>query len=317
MFLTFDRSISKLIMSAGMSTPLTVLHAERGDAEIIELEFLDNGQLVTPTELEVFRFVAKPWDDWQAAAHVKAIDFTYNASTRRWEAAVNYNVDLLNALLRIGTTDPSGENAFTADLMCQLAWKPTSSTVGWRRSQRVKLIVNNNVWRGTETDPASGDPEESAVLPTKIPVFRAITADIVNNNSTANTLIDIAPASGPALSFPVESGALYQFEFTIPYNAAAMATGARFCINGPAKSLLATNGRWPLTGTTEVVANHSDYNLPSTCGATSLAAGNVATIKGVIAPTASGNVIARVASEVSGSAITVKAGACVSYVRLS
>jgi hypothetical protein len=125
MLLTFDQAISKLVISAGMSTPVTSLYAERGDAEIIELEFLDNGQAVTPTELEVFRFVAKPEDDWQAVAHVKAGDFTYNASTGRWQASVNYNADLLNALLLIGSTDPAGENAFTASLMCQLAWKPT------------------------------------------------------------------------------------------------------------------------------------------------------------------------------------------------
>jgi hypothetical protein len=175
------------------------------------------------------------------------------------------------------------------------------------------LIVNNNVWRGDETDPVTGDPEESAVLPTMIPVFRAITSDVVNNHATANTIADIT-----GLSFPVEAGAVYQFEFTIPYNAAASGTGARFCINGPASpTLLATTAHWPLTSTTEQTANHSAYDLPSGCGANSLATGNVATIKGIIKPSASGNVIARFASEVANSAITVKAGACVSYVRLS
>lgn len=313
MLLTFDRKLSLLIMSAGMSTPVQTLTAERGDAEILELEFLDDGLPVTPTELEVFRFVAKPEDEWQADAHVKASTFTYNAASGRWQASVNYHADLLNDLLLIGTADPAGENAFTSNLMCQLAWKPTSATVGWRRSQRVKFVVNNNVWRGSETDPYTGDPEESAVLPTMIPVFRAITSDVVNNHATANTLADIT-----GLSFPVESGAVYQFEFTIPYAAAATTTGARFCINGPASpTLLNTVASWPLTSTTQSIANHSAYDLPAACNVSSLTAGNVATIKGIIKPSADGTVIARFASEVSGSAITVKAGACVSYVRLS
>ncbi|GAA5141285.1 hypothetical protein GCM10023213_25150 [Prosthecobacter algae] len=55
------------------------------------------------------------------------------------------------------------------------------------------------------------------------------------------------------------------------------------------------------------------YDTPAGAGATSLAAGNVAIIKGTVKPSADGDVIARFASEVSGSAITVKAGACVSF----
>lgn len=313
MLLIFDRATSKLCMSTGMQTPVTQLTAERGDAETLELIFCDQGIPVVPTELEVFRFVAKPELEWQAAAHVLASAFTYSATTGRWHAAVNYNVTLLNALLLIGSELPAGENAETTTLMCQLAWKPTAATVGWRRSQRVNFIVNNNVWRGDETDPATGTPEESAVLPTMIPVFRTITSDVINNNATANTIADIT-----GLSFPVTAGAVYQFEFTIPYNAAATTTGARFAVTGPASpTLLATNAEWPVTSTTTKIANHSAYNLPSTCSTDSLTTGNVATIRGIIKPSASGNVIARFASEIANSAITVKAGACVSYVQLA
>lgn len=313
MLLTFDRKNSLLVMSAGNSMPITSLNAERGDAEILELEFIDDGLPVTPTELEVFRFVAKPNLEWQADAHVKASTFTYNAASGRWQASVNYVTTLLNALLLIGTTDPVGENSVTTDLMCQLAWKPTAATSGWRRSQRVKFVVNNNVWRGSETNPVTGTPEESAVLPTMIPVFRTITADVVNNNATANTIADIT-----GLYFPVDADAVYHFEFTIPYSAAAATTGARFAINGPASpTLLAITAEWTLTSTTKTLANHSAYDLPSAANASSLTAGNLATVKGIIKPSASGNVIARFASEVANSAITVKAGACVSYTQLS
>jgi hypothetical protein len=146
-----------------------------------------------------------------------------------------------------------------------------------------------------------------------IPVFRTITSDVVNSNATANTIADIT-----GLSFPVDAGGVYQFEFTIPYNAAATTTGARFGIDGPATpTLLATTAQWPLTSTTLKLANHSAYDLPSTCGTDSLTTGNVAIIRGIIKPSASGNVIARFASEVANSAITVKAGACVSYVQLA
>ena len=135
------------------------------------------------------------------------------------------------------------------------------------------------------------------------------TADVVNNNVTANTIADVT-----GLSFAVSAGVRYWFRFVIPYTAAATTTGSRWSINGPANTLLFYRSTYTLTATTETLnAAVTGYNLPATCNATSVAAGNVAFIEGVVQPSVDGTVIARFASEVTLSAITAKAGAMVDY----
>ena len=134
-------------------------------------------------------------------------------------------------------------------------------------------------------------------------------ADVVNNNATANTLADVT-----GLSFDVTSGVRYWFRFIIPYTAAAATTGSRWSINGPATTLLFYRSTYTLTVTSETLnAALTAYNLPVTCNATSVAAGSVAFIEGVVQPSANGIVIARFASEVTLSAITAKAGAMVDF----
>jgi hypothetical protein len=70
---------------------------------------------------------------------------------------------------------------------------------------------------------------------------------------------------------------------------------------------------YAITATSQTVNYSSAYDFPTASNATSLAAGNVAIIEGHILPSSSGNVIARFASEISGSAITALAGATVNY----
>lgn len=141
----------------------------------------------------------------------------------------------------------------------------------------------------------------------------AINADVINANGTANTIADVT-----GLQFPVTSGETSFFEFIIPYTAAATTTGSRWSINGPATSFLAYESEYSLTATT--VTRNSGvvaYDNPATSNATSVATtGNIARIWGVITPSASGNVVARFASEVASSAITAKAGAFVRYMRV-
>lgn len=134
-------------------------------------------------------------------------------------------------------------------------------------------------------------------------------ADVVNNNATANTLADIT-----GLSFAVTSGVRYWFRFIIPYTAAATTTGSRWTINGPATTLLFYRSTYTLTTTSETLnAALAAYNLPAASNASSVVAGNVAIIEGIIQPSADGTVIARFASEVTLSAITAKAGAMVDF----
>jgi hypothetical protein len=311
MLLILDRKHQLLVLSEGMLAPQTFIEGRRGDGENIELVFLDDGAPVTPTGLEEFRFVAKPQDtDWDSAAHALASTWVRNTSTGRYQARVNYNTTLLNALLLIAST-VSNENEYV-DLDAQLAWR-TSNTTTWWRSQRVTFRLHNSVWRGNETDPTSGTAEESIASAAKSPQFLVIDTDVVNNNATANTIADITD-----LEFPVQSGARYHFRFSIPYTAAATSTGARFSITGPASpTYLAYRSDYTLTASTRTTNEGlGTFDLPATANATSLSTGNIAIIEGFIRPSADGVVKGRFASEVSSSAITVKAGACVQFTKL-
>jgi len=131
-----------------------------------------------------------------------------------------------------------------------------------------------------------------------------LTSDVTNNNGTANRIADVT-----GLSFSVTAGNTYQFEATCAYTAAATTTGSRWSINGPAApTLLNYTSRYTLTATTITTNSATAYDIPAASNATSLTAGNVAHITGIIKPSASGTVVVRFASEVASSAIVAKAG---------
>lgn len=142
---------------------------------------------------------------------------------------------------------------------------------------------------------------------TKMPQTVVLTSDVVNSDVTPNTLADVT-----GLSFPVVSGGIYKFRFFITYTSAATTTGSRWTINGPAATV-SYNSNYTLTATTQTLNQAiAAYNLPANASASSIIANNVAIIDGVISASASGDVIARFASEITASAITAKAG--LSYV---
>lgn len=146
----------------------------------------------------------------------------------------------------------------------------------------------------------------------KIENYVVLGGDVTNNNAVANTIQDVT-----GLSFPVVNGETYWFQFVIPYTSAATTTGSRWSINGPTTSLLAYHSEYTLTATTQTVNYASAYDTPAASNASSLTAGNVAIIEGVIKVTATSSVIARFASEVAGSAIVAKAGAFVKYRKIA
>lgn len=138
-----------------------------------------------------------------------------------------------------------------------------------------------------------------------------LTADVTNNNATANTMQDVT-----GLSFPVLANRLYWFEFNIVYTAAATTTGARFSLNGPAApTYINYQSKWSLTATTSTENNHLQaYDSPAAANASSATTGNNrALMFGVIQPAADGTVIARFASEVASSAIVAKVNSFLRY----
>lgn len=153
---------------------------------------------------------------------------------------------------------------------------------------------------------------EASVVPANSLNVVTITSNVVNNNGTANTIADVT-----GLSFAVTAGNTYWFEFVIPYTSAAATTGSRWSINGPGSpTQLNYRSEYTLTATSTTVNSASAYDTPAASNATSITTGNVATIWGIITPSANGTVIARFASEVSSSAITALAGATVRWMQV-
>ena len=136
-----------------------------------------------------------------------------------------------------------------------------------------------------------------------------LASDVTNNNGTANTIADVT-----GLSFAVTSGKKYWFRFVIQYTAAATTTGSRWSISGPGGTMRYRSS-YSLTTTSETVnSGLTAHDVPAASNATSAAtAGNIAVVEGFYEATASGNVIARFASEIASSAIVAKAGSVVYY----
>jgi hypothetical protein len=139
-------------------------------------------------------------------------------------------------------------------------------------------------------------------------------ADEVNNNAVANTLEDIT-----ALQFPVTAGNIYKFRIIIPYDADVNTTGSRWTINGPTATWVRYWSTYSIDATTPFIRFSGAYNLSASATASTGAAGaayGIAIIEGMVAPSASGNITPRFASEVANSAITALAGAYVEYEQL-
>ena len=238
--------------------------------------------------------------------------FTWDDDIERFVGQVNYNVSTLTA--QLGQPQGEQDEQDFIWLWAQLAYRPHGSA-GWQRSQVIKRFkLDNALWKGTESVPGVGDPVEPTSGPWLTPLMNSISVDVQNADATANTMLDIS-----ALNFPVQAGFRYWFEFDIFYDAAATTTGARFGINGPALTELLCDSEYSLT-TTTVTTNRrvTAYNEPAACNATSgWTTGNRAKISGWIKTSVSGFVIARFASKVSSSAITVKAGSCVKYAKVA
>lgn len=137
-----------------------------------------------------------------------------------------------------------------------------------------------------------------------------LASDVVNNNSTANTMQNVT-----GLSFPVEPGRYY-FRFLIRYSSAATTTGSRWSVvfNNGATGSLQFRSEYTLTATSRTINEGlSTGDVPASSNASSLTENNMAVIEGYCISTVGGTLQARFASEVSGSAITAQTGSLVFY----
>lgn len=306
MKLVLHRPTMKLVAQEGSLAPITSLEAIQGEGENIELIITEDATF-TRTGLEVFRFVVKPVGDWQADAHALATDFVWVPAVSRWQARVNYNTDLLNTLLKRGFSAPELENDYI-DMVAQFVFQTTSSATPWR-SQTVKFRLHNAVWRGNETNPATGTPVETAASPALTPLAVTITTDQDNStkagSSTATTLQDVT-----GLEWAVQSGVLYHFRAVIPYNSSGTTVGSRIVLTGPAISFASLNHRSTLDASSvRTIEGMTALSLPASAGATSLTSGNLCIIEGIIKPSADGTVKVAFASETTTGTLTIKQGA--------
>jgi hypothetical protein len=312
MKLTFDTDTSRLIQDVGYASPVPFLEAKRGTGSKIQLTLLRDGVPWIAPALSQFRFIVKPKGKYAVEDTLALCEsWTLDAVRKVYEGRINYATDALNLLLKIA--DPSGENTDTGrmTLASEFAWRETDSVPWGDRSDTVEFILHNNLWRGTEVTPGAPASEGSTVPLYQLVTVTLPTGTVVNNNATPNTLQDVT-----GLKFPVEAGKRYDFRFVIPYAAAAGTTGSRWAINGPAFSALHLRSTWSNGAAAEVVAYGNAYNQPAAASANSVTAGNVAILEGQITAAANGDVIARFASEIANSAITVQPGARVSYMVL-
>jgi len=137
-------------------------------------------------------------------------------------------------------------------------------------------------------------------------------ADVTNNNAVANTIADIT-----GLLVPLTNGQRIGFEAWIRYTAQATTTGSRFSVLAAAGfSELTYDSDVPLTTTSQTTNRSNAANdLPAAVSASSpqTTLGNLAVIRGIIRPSADGNLQFRFASEIANSAIVAKAGSHCKY----
>ncbi len=138
-----------------------------------------------------------------------------------------------------------------------------------------------------------------------------LSGDVADSTGNTCTMTNVT-----GLSFAVTSGTDYHFHASILYTAAATTTGSKFSVDGPnTPTLLAFSNRSGLTNTTESFSyeNSDDGGVCTTDSPSTASQGNIATLEGMIRPSANGTLQLRMGTEVDTSAITVKAGSTLEW----
>jgi hypothetical protein len=139
---------------------------------------------------------------------------------------------------------------------------------------------------------------------------------LVTLNSDVSSAASLNFQDVTGLSFPVTTGTTYRFKATIIYTAVSAANGgSRWAVNGPASpTLLAYNSAWALTATTGSFTNAAAYDTGTVSASAATITGNIATVEGIIKPSADGTVIVRFAGErATANDIVVKAGSTLEW----
>lgn len=254
-----------------------------------------------------------------------ASDFpTLNQNTTGNAATVTTNANLTGPVTSVGNATSVTVNAITNAMLAQI---PTQTFKGRTSAgtgnvedltaTQATAMLNTFTTSAQGMVPASGggttnflraDGTFAAPSGTNYRNLVSLGSDVINSSAVANTLADVT-----GLSFTVTAGTTYHFYALIPYTSAITTTGSRWTINAPTTTLLNYTSRYTLTATSQTINFASAVSIPAASNASSLTAGNVAILEGVIKPSANGTVQIRFASEVANSAITAKAGATLEW----
>jgi len=129
-----------------------------------------------------------------------------------------------------------------------------------------------------------------------------------DSTATTTALIDVA-----GLSFSVKANMTYMFKFLVIFQTALTTTGINLAVNGPASPTRVVYNIQTPTSTTAVTnsINRAYDAGTATTGIDTSSVDTLAIIDGVLVNgTTAGTLIVRVASEVAGSVVKIKAGSC-------
>jgi hypothetical protein len=246
-----------------------------------------------------------------------------NQNTTGNAATVTTNANLIGPVQSIGNTTSIASNVITNINLVQI---PTQTIKGRSSistgpvedltpSQVTAMLSTFNSTSKGLVPPSGGGTKNflraDGIFAELITGYRqmvVLASDVVNNSSSANTLIDVT-----GLSFDVVAGVTYRFFAIIPYSSTSTNNGTRWTISTPTTTSLSYVSRYTLSTNNETVNYLDAPNLPVSCNNNSILSGNIATIQGVITPSANGKLQIRFARETAGSQITAKAGASLEW----
>jgi hypothetical protein len=152
-----------------------------------------------------------------------------------------------------------------------------------------------------------------------MPIFQRVSSFVpqsvwLSADGVANTTVTLANTS---LTFPVVAGGRYWFRAFVSFSCIAPATGARIVPNGPAFTRLRYMHRMTNGAAVQVVGyGLAAWQLPATASGTSPTGGGECEIQGIVTPSAAGNVVIQIASEVATSPVTPLAGSHLEWRRV-
>ena len=146
-------------------------------------------------------------------------------------------------------------------------------------------------------------------------ISNTVNSTIISSN-VANSAIAYANVTG--LQFAMTAGETYWFKFYIAVITNSQARGFRYAVNSSATaSYLSYMRMWATNVNANAFYISKDYDSAEAASFTSVVAGSMVTMEGIITASTSGNLIARFGSSIAGNLMTTRAGSVVFYQRIN